>query len=236
METAKSRLTPEAPERDVARAVLVHVFDAALRLLHPVVPFITEALWQRLPLSGRSDDAVLAVQSWPRAGERHESAAREFAIVQEAVVAIRQLRSDYSLPPGKPVDVVVVARDGAGSDSAARVLGEEEAILARLARAQVRTSSEVPREAAAHALLGGGTELVMPLAGLIDIEKECSRLRDELEQLGRQLAALRGRLANERFTSKAPPNVVEAERAKEREWSQRQAALEDKVGSLCGAR
>jgi valyl-tRNA synthetase len=236
VESVKNRLTPDAPDRDVARAVLVHVFDSALRLLHPVVPFITEALWQRLPIPGREPDAVLAVQSWPRAGERYEEAAREFAIVQEAVIAIRQLRSDYSLPPGKQVDVVVVSRDGASKNGTERVLIEERAILARLARAQVRASTEAPREASAHALLGGGTELVMPLAGLIDIEKECARLRDEVEQLGRQLSSLRDRLSNERFIAKAPAHVVEAEREKEREWSGRYAALEGKVSSLCGAR
>ena len=236
VETTKSRLTPDAPDRETARAVLVHVFDAALRLLHPVVPFITEALWQRLPLAGRPDDAVLATQRWPAQGASFHDASREFALVQEAIVAIRQLRSDYALPPGRSVDVIVVARDGAASAAAAHVLREEEAVLARLARASVRTSAEVPHEAAAHALLGGGTELVMPLAGLIDLDKECARLRQELGQLGGQLEGLRGRLANQRFVAKAPPQVVEAERAKEREWSQRHAALGAKVESLCGGR
>jgi valyl-tRNA synthetase len=216
--------------------VLVHVFDAALRLLHPVVPFITEALWQRLPLAGRAEDAVLATQTWPAPGARYSDASRDFALVQEAVIAIRQLRSDYALPPGKSVDVLVIARDGASSAATAEVLREEEAVLSRLARATIATSADAPREAAAHVLLTGGTELVVPLAGLIDLDRECARLRQEREQLRAQLEALRGRLANERFIAKAPPQVVDAERAKEREWSERHAALGAKVESLCGAR
>jgi valyl-tRNA synthetase len=236
VESTKSRLTPDAEDREVARSVLVHVFDAALRLLHPVVPFITESLWQRLPVSGHSPDAVLATQRWPVRHGDHAVRAREFAVVQEAVMAIRQLRADYALPPGRSVEVVVVSPKGRAGSDTARVLQEEDATLRRMARATVRVSGEAPREAAAHALLGDGAELVMPLVGLIDLEKECSRLRQEKEALGSQLEALRGRLGNERFTAKAPPHIVEAEREKEREWSQRHAQLTSKVDSLCGAR
>ena len=236
VESAKSRLTPDAEDREVARSVLVYVFDAALRLLHPVVPFITESLWQRLPVSGNVPDAVLATQKWPVRGGDHAVRAREFSVVQEAVMAIRQLRADYALPPGRAVEVVVVSPNGRAGSNTARVLQEENATLRRMARATVRVSGEAPREAAAHALLGDGVELIMPLAGLIDLEKECSRLRQEKEQLGSQLEALRGRLGNERFTAKAPPHIVEAEREKEREWSQRHAQLTSKVDSLCGAR
>jgi valyl-tRNA synthetase len=235
VETTKARLTPEAPDRDVARTVLVHVFDAALRLLHPVVPFITEALWQRLPVRDRAPNAVLATQAWPASALRFEDAAREFALVQEAVMTIRQLRSDYGVPPGKPVDVVLVSRNGADGNLTARVLQEEKAIVARLARASLRMDARPPREAAAHAVLAGGAELVVPLAGLIDVERECARLREEMTQLAKQLEGLRGRLANERFVSKAPAHVVDAERAKEREWTERHTVLAGKVESLCGA-
>jgi valyl-tRNA synthetase len=88
---------------------------------------------------------------------------------------------------------------------------------------------------AAHAVLSGGAQLVVPLAGIIDIEKECTRLGGELSQLEKQLTSLRARLANEGFTSRAPAQVVEAERNKEREWSARQEQLARKVESLCGS-
>ena len=236
VETTKSRLAPDAVDRDVARAVLVHVFDAALRLLHPIVPFITEALWHRLPGADAAGNAVLATQPWPVRGEGFGDGPREFAMVQEAVNAIRQLRSDYALPPGKAVEVLVVSSGGTNGTDAARVLHEEQAIVTRLARASVQVAERAPSEGAAHALLSGGTELVMPLAGLIDLEKECARLTQEAAQLGGQLEALRARLGNERFTAKAPPQVVEAEREKERDWSRRHGLLTKKIESLCGAR
>jgi valyl-tRNA synthetase len=83
-------------------------------------------------------------------------------------------------------------------------------------------------------VLGRGIELVVPLAGAVDVEKECAKLRGELSALEKQLAALRGRLANEKFTGKAPAEVVAAERAKEVAWSARRGQLGEKVKALCG--
>jgi len=84
-------------------------------------------------------------------------------------------------------------------------------------------------------ILAGGHEVVVPLAGVIDVEKECRRLQDELAGLEKQLGGLRQRLANESFLSRAKPEVVEAERVKEREWSMRQEQLAGRVRALCGA-
>ena len=84
-------------------------------------------------------------------------------------------------------------------------------------------------------MLSDGTELILPLAGMIDITKECARLKGELETLDKQLVGLRGRLANEQFVARAKPDVVEAERAKERDWTARRAQLAAKAASLCGA-
>jgi valyl-tRNA synthetase len=230
VETSKARLAPGAPDRDVARAVLVHVFDAALRLLHPVVPFITEALWQRLP--GREEGELLTVASWPARGGRADPRAVEFVVVQEAVMAIRQLRAEYQIPPGREVEVVFVREEGGGN---AALLEAESALIGRLARAKVlRTGPGRKETAAAHHLLDDGTEIVMPLAGLIDLEKECARLSAELAHLVLQLGATEARLLNEKFTSRAPAAVVEAERAKVRDLSARRDHLSRKVASLCG--
>ncbi|HET7564901.1 MAG TPA: hypothetical protein VFJ96_07895, partial [Gemmatimonadaceae bacterium] len=89
--------------------------------------------------------------------------------------------------------------------------------------------------AAAHALLANGVQLIVPLAGTIDLEKECSRLSGELAQLEKQLAGLEQRLANPNFTTRAKPEVVEGERHKLREWSARREQLRNKVTALCGA-
>src|SRR5688500_6394410 len=105
LEASKGRLQGEGADRAVARAVLVHVFDQALRLLHPIVPFITEALWQRLP--GRKPDEFLARAAWPRQGRADAERAAGFDLVREAVAAIRQVRSEYAIAPNKSIEVAI---------------------------------------------------------------------------------------------------------------------------------
>jgi valyl-tRNA synthetase len=111
LESLKGRLGPEAEpnDREVARSVLLHVFDGALRLLHPIVPFITEALWQKLP--GRAPGEFLIRAPWPRwQGRSAPEGAAAFELVREAVLAVRQIRGDYNVAPGKMVDVTIRAR------------------------------------------------------------------------------------------------------------------------------
>jgi valyl-tRNA synthetase len=232
VEAAKHRVFGEGPDRDVARAVLAHVFDQALRLLHPVVPFVTEALWQRLP--ARAAREYLARAAWPRVRVEHASpreGERHFEIVRAAVSAIRQIRAEYNVTPGKMVDAVVVSRD----DGTRAMLDEESAVIGKLARATVTASSAAPEGAAAHALLYDGSEVVVQLAGLVDLEKECARVSTELAQLEKQLGALDLRLANESFVSRAKPEIVEAERHKQKEWTVRCEQLASKKRTLCGA-
>ncbi len=231
LEAVKTRLGGAGDDRDVARGVLVHCFDRGLRLLHPVVPFVTEALWQQLPLSGRANDALLATTPWPASnafGQRSD----EFEVVREAIGAIRKLRADYAIPPGKIINGFLRP-----ATSAARVtLAAERATLERLARCGVElVEGTVPGSgAAATEVLPDGSEVILPLAGMVDLEKEQARLTSEIEGLEKQLTALRGRLANENFLARAKPEVIEAERNKEREWTVRREQLAEKLGSLRG--
>ncbi|HEX6051935.1 MAG TPA: valine--tRNA ligase [Gemmatimonadaceae bacterium] len=228
LEAVKARLAEEGDDREVARAVLVHAFDGALRLLHPIVPFVTEALWQRLP--GRADDELLIRAAWPRQRNDAGPAAAEFELVREAVSALRQLRGEYNINPGKVLAALVVP-----APNARPVFAAETALIGRLAKATVSLAEAAPGgEAAAHQLLADGSEVILPLAGTIDVAKECARLQQELAGLETQLSGLRQRLANERFVSRAKPEVVEAERQKEREWSARSEQLAAKVKTLCG--
>jgi valyl-tRNA synthetase len=107
-------------------------------------------------------------------------------------------------------------------------------MIGRLSRTTVTVSDNAPEGAAAHAVLPDGTQVVMPLAGIVDVDKECARLRTELEGLDKQLGSLRSRLQNENFLSRAKPDVVAAERQKEGEWSARRELLAGKVRALCG--
>ncbi|HEX5829389.1 MAG TPA: valine--tRNA ligase [Gemmatimonadaceae bacterium] len=230
VESAKARLQDgaEAEDREVARAVAVHAFDRALRLLHPMMPFVTETLWQRLP--GRADGELLAVAPWPTRRVAAPRGGDEFEHVRAAVSAVRQVRADYNLPPSRVIEARVVPPAGAR-----HVFDEEAALIGRLARCQLQVGGEAHGGgAAAHVLLPGGGAVEVPLAGLVDVEKECARLRGELAQLEKQLAALQGRLASETFVSRAPAAVVEAEREKARDWETRRLQLRDKVSALCG--
>jgi valyl-tRNA synthetase len=238
VEAVKARLLVPGADREVARAVLVHCFDRALRLLHPIMPFVTEALWQRLP--GAVAGRFLATAAWPlvRTGARADSGA-SFEVVRSAIEAIRALRSEYAVQPGAPIRAFIAkgaapaAGGAARSSSPADVLVANSALIQRLARCEI-IAGAAPKGAAAHAVLPGGLELVLPLEGMVDVAKECARLKGELDGLTKQLDALRGRLSNEKFTAKAPAAVVDAERAKEREWSARADQLRGKVAELCG--
>jgi valyl-tRNA synthetase len=236
----KARLDVPGDDRELARAVLVHAFDRALRLLHPVVPFVTEALWQRLP--GRESGEYLARASWPRRGDAGSrdtppSAAREFELVREAVLAVRTIRGDNNVAPGKSIQVFVRPGAGAaGNGGDPNVLFEQEAAtIGRLARAEVRVVDVAPQGAAAHAVLTGGTEIIVPLAGLIEVDRECARLRGEVADLEKQILAREGRLSNVKYVERAPADVVANDRATLAEMKTRRDQLVDKVRSLCGA-
>ena len=229
VETTKGRMTGDSADREVARAVLVHAFDGALRLLHPVVPFITEALWQRLPRAS-ADESLLCTAAWPNATHRYDGREleREFEAVRDAVNAIRTVRAEYNVAPSKVIDAWVV------STPAAALYTEEAALIGRLARTNIIVGAATDAGAAAHLLLADGTDIAVPLGGIVDVEKECGKLRTEVEALEKQLTALSQRLANPGFTSRAPANVVEAERAKEQEWTTRRDQMRAKIESLCG--
>jgi valyl-tRNA synthetase len=225
LESIKPRLAAEGADREVARAVLAHAFDGALRLLHPIVPFITEELWQKLPQT--PNGAFLTQASWPVVSSEPAGRGQAFELVREAVQAIRQVRSEYNVNPGAWVDATLVA-----TGEVAASLSAQADTVGSIARAKVRVEAANPGGAAAQVLLSGGVELVVPLAGMIDLDKERQRLQAELTQLDTQLTALEARLANEKFVAKAPEAVVAAERTKAADWRTRCDQLRAKLAAL----
>jgi valyl-tRNA synthetase len=215
----------------VARAVAYRVFDTALRLLHPVMPFITEELWQKLP--GRQAGEWLATAAWPQSDRRarDDAALRDFALVQEVVGAIRQIRAEYNIEPGKQIAAVV---NPAAADARA-ALSAEAGTLTRLAKLSTLTVGGAEEGIGAHAVLSDGTPVFVPLGGAIDLARECTRLGEERARLQGLVAAQERKLANAQFTSRAPAHVVENERAKLADWSKQVEVLEEKRKRLgCG--
>ncbi|MEO8192221.1 MAG: valine--tRNA ligase [Gemmatimonadales bacterium] len=233
LESTKGRLAAGGPDSEVARAVLAHAFDAALRLLQPIVPFITEVLWGRLPVADEARGRFIARAPWPMRDDAFGPDA-EFELVREAINGIRQLRADYSIPPGDRINASLDI--GAAGRNAARdqaIVTEEAAFISRVARCDVSVAQSP--ETGATILLSSGSRIIVPLAGVINVEKECRKAKTELERLEAQLASLNGRLSNPGFTDRAPAHVVEAERAKQGEWTMRRSQLAEKVMSLCGS-
>ncbi len=223
VEACKARLMEAGPDREIARSILVHTFDQALRLLHPVMPFITEALWRKLP--GYTSGTLIATAQWP-AREAFALGDNQFGVLQEAIQAIRQQRSDYAIPPAQMLTAHL-----SGPAALTAFVREERLLFSRLARCEIAEGA-APAGAAAHSVLPSGLQLVLPLLGVVDLEKEVAKIKNELNGLEKQLGALRGRLSNEKFTAKAPPEIVEAERDKEREWAARAELLQAKVKEL----
>ncbi len=246
VEAVKPRLAPDAASPSAAaqrapaasgdaasvaaaHAVLAYCCDAALRLLHPVVPFISEELWQKLP--GRTADDLLAVAAWPavRAGLVNARAEQEFALVQEAIAAIRNIRAEYRLSPKARPGAAVTSK----TDAARRAFEGERETIARLGQlGELGFDGRAARVAGAHAVLADGSEVFVALADAIDVQQECRRLSTELNRLDQQLSGLAVKLTNQNFVARAPAEVVAKEREKERAWRDQRQALADKLRSL----
>ncbi|MEX2155966.1 MAG: valine--tRNA ligase [Gemmatimonadales bacterium] len=230
VEAVKPRLGGDAKARATVHSVLVYCFDSVLRLLHPVVPFITEELWQKLP--GRQANELLAVADWPKVRPELEDAGadREFARVKTAIEHIRSIRAEYRVPPKTKLRATIVAR---GNDRAATFAGERETIerLAQLESLALDGATQ-GAGAGAHAVFGDGSEVVVALEGTIDVQQECRRLTDELGRLDQQLKGLAARLTNQNFVARAPQDVVAREREKEKAWRDQREVLAGKLRSL----
>ncbi len=196
----------------VARRTLLEVLETVLRLAHPFVPFVTEEIWQRVaPLAGRAGATVM-LAPYPVAdtGRIDEAATADIAWLQQVIVAVRNIRGELGIAPGKPL--ALLARNGTPEDH--RRLREHRTLLhalARLASSEAIAGVEAPPAATQ---VVGQLELLVPLAGLIDVAAERERLGRESAKLAQEIERLAGRLGNEGFTAKAPPAVVERERAR----------------------
>ncbi len=227
VETVKPRLAARDASAQAASAVLLHSWDMVLRLLHPIVPFITEELWQKLP--GRRPGELLITAPWPTPETRRIDARveAEFGAVQQAITAIRNIRAEYRVSPKTRLAAAIRA-----SGPAARgVFEAERETIVRLAQLESVTSDGAALQGA-HAVLSDGSEVVVALAGAIDLGQECRRLTDELTRLDKQLQGLAAKLANEQFTARAPADVVTRERQKEQAWRTQRDALAGKLAAL----
>ena len=192
------------------RQILVHVLDSALRLLHPYVPFVTEAVWQHLP-HAPNDPPALILAGWPQPGAVDEAAIAGFSHVMEIIRAIRNVRAEKNVPPGKRIPATIV---GGGKAEWLRAQRATFITLAKLEDTQFRLFADLPEKPQnAIPLVIGATEIYLPLEGLVDLSAEKERLTKELADLDKQIHKSESLLASD-FASKAPAAVVEKERGK----------------------
>ena len=223
LEMTKVRLQ-SSPE-DGVKGVLYHVLVAIVKLLHPIVPFITEEIWQVL---GEAPASV-SIAAYPDSGMKDSAAVAAIRSLQEVVGAVRTVRAEWRVPHTAALEVLV------RSDDADLV----EALRSKLDLLKTLTGTgEWTFDANAAAPSGSArqilpsAEIVVPLAEFLDLEAETARLKAELEAVGKELARSTGKLSNEEFTSRAPADVVEKERGKQREFQQKKERLEANLASL----
>ncbi|MEW5790481.1 MAG: valine--tRNA ligase [Pseudomonadota bacterium] len=206
-----------------AQRTLVRVLEASLRLLHPIMPFITEEIWQKVagPAGKQGDTIMLAPYPMPDATRIDQDAVAETEWLMACVRAVRTIRGEMDIAPGRPLDLLL---QGGGELDCARV-ERHRPWLERLARLQSITwlvPDAAPPPAALE--LVGELKLMVPLAGLIDVGAEQARIDKEVNRVQADLARVEGKLANPSFVDRAPAEIVAKERAKAEELRQ---ALEE---------
>ena len=230
LESVKVRIYGEdEAAADDARAVLAAVLDQLLRLLHPVIPFVTETLWRALAQTDGGRDS-LALADWPTSlRDRDEGAEEAFGLVQDLVTEVRRFRSQNGVADSVSFPLTVT------TDAAAqRELLEPHTTLVRsLANVSSIEFTDAPDDdpALARVLFDGGVATT-PLAGVIDVGEEVARLRKELDEARGLLQRVEGKLANDAFVANAPQDVVQGERDRKRDTEQRITDLTDQIDRL----
>jgi valyl-tRNA synthetase len=202
--------------RHGTRRTLAEVLEALLRLLHPLMPFITEALWERAaPVAGVTGKTIM-LQPYPDAADypRDEAAEAELGWVQGFVLGVRQVRGEMNIAPGRPLEVVL--QDASPRDL--QWLERNEALLLKLARLEaVRLLGPAESAPPAATVLLGGMKLLVPMAGLIDASAEITRLEKQRARVESDLAKTRAKLDKPSFVENAPADIVAKERRRAQE-------------------
>jgi valyl-tRNA synthetase len=221
---------------DAARRVLAVMLERTLRLLHPIMPFITEELWQNLPGWARAAEGApaaehLTVAAYPRPRPERIDAEAEATMerIMQVVRAVRNLRAEVGLAPGRRLGLQIYAAD-AGLRTTVETNRQAIEALARVDGLEVLAGAGRPSDALLVAL--DGMELYVPVLGVIDVARERVRLEKEMQKVAGELVQVQAKLAKESFVERAPESVVEKERERAASLRERCATLERGVERL----
>lgn len=213
--------------KQTTKSILIFVLDQTLRLLHPIMPFVTEEIWAKIPHIGES----LVVADYPivHPENNDESAAKGMEVLKELIRSVRNIRAEVNTPLSKQITLLIKTSDLKVEE----FLIENTSYIERFCNPEelVIASDIIAPDLAMSAVLTGA-EIYLPLAGLINIEEEIKRLEKELAKWSGEVKRVQGKLANERFVANAPENVVAEERAKEKDYLEKQAAVQERIESL----
>ena len=229
IELAKPRLynKENAEERATAQHVICEALSSSMKLLHPYMPFITEEIWQCLPHEGDS----IMVAAWPESDEQLFDAEAEAAMnaIMEAIKAIRNMRAEVNVAPGKKVPAILLV-----ADELQQVVAANQSYIKLMASVDelsiLPAGGDKPENA--MAAVTKGIEVYLPLKGLIDVEKETQRLNKELDGMTKEIGRIEGKLNNAGFLAKAPAEVVEKEKTKAQEIAVKMQAIQERLTYL----
>jgi valyl-tRNA synthetase len=222
VELAKPLLTgSDATARDETRATAAWALDQILKLLHPIMPFVTEELWAKTGEQGPARESLLALASWPElSGLADPDADAEVGWLIQLISEVRSVRSDANVPAGAKIPLVLA---GASAETRARAQRHAETIE-RLARLDGITFAATAPQGSAQIVVGKATA-ALPLAGVIDMEAERKRIAREIEKVAAEIKKVTDRLANPQFMAKAPAEVVEELKERGADFATRQSRL-----------
>jgi valyl-tRNA synthetase len=200
-----------AEQKTAARHTLVHVLETILRLLHPIMPYITEELWQRVAPLAQIDEDTIMLCAYPKSDASliNEAVITDLEWVKQFIMGVRQIRSEMDIKPGKPLPVLCQN----GSDSDQTRLEQNKSLLMSLAKLEsidwLASNDNAPESATS---LVGDMSLLIPLAGLIDKDAELARLQKNIRKFEQETQRIEAKLGNEKFVSRAPDAVVNKEK------------------------
>jgi len=213
--------------KKTTRSILAYVLDQTMRLLHPFMPFITEEIWQHLPHEGES----ITVAAWPTVREDLHFAeeADNMKLLMDIIRSVRNIRAEVNTPMSKKVPLYISAKDA----TTVTVLEANKAYLEKFCNPESLTIGE-GLEAPGQSMTAvvTGAELFLPLVGLINLEEEIARLEKELEKWAKEVKLVTGKLSNEKFVSKAPEALVNAEREKLADYESKHAVVLKRLEEL----
>ncbi|MEK5331969.1 valine--tRNA ligase [Lysinibacillus sp. FSL W8-0992] len=213
--------------KKTTRSILAYVLDQTMRLLHPLMPFITEEIWQHLPHEGES----ITVAAWPtvRTDLHFAEEADNMKLLMDIIRSVRNIRAEVNTPMSKKVPLYISAKDAA----TVTILEANKGYLEKFCNPESLTIGE-GLEAPGQSMTAvvTGAELFLPLVGLINLEEEIARLEKELEKWAKEVKLVTGKLSNEKFVSKAPEALVNAEREKLADYEEKHAVVLKRLEEL----